>query len=243
MRNNYFQKTGVFLLLCFLLAFDGLAQVGIGVADAKTGLDVNGALSLREGNVLNLGNGDVNDIDLGTTPYSFYRITGDNTDFNITGIKPAPNVNGQMLVLLNMRNAVMTIKNNSNSSVATNRIYVPAEKDLHLRGQYTTITLRYSNSLNRWILLDKLNHIETWKDRKNIGENKTVLFSTTIPQVTKESSVTVNFSNIPSNLKNHLFIEYVEARDGQVDYRIRTTRWSLGWGSLDFDIIITVNKI
>ncbi len=243
MKNIYTQKVGSFLFFCFLsfFSFNGFAQVGIGTTEPKTALDVNGALSLREGAAINTtGNpGNLNNISLGTTPYSFYRITSTSTsNFDLTGIIPVAGADGQMVTLINTRAGAMTIRHNSNSSTNANRIYVPGEKDLQLRGRYTAITLQYSKEFQRWVLLNKLNHIETWRFSKSFVSG-TQTYIEIIPQATAESSVNVNFGNIASNRRNNLYIEYVESQDGQVVYRVRNTRGS----SISGDIIVTINKI
>src|SRR5690554_6008566 len=171
MKNIYSQKAGAFIFFCFLLlfSFNALAQVGIGTTDPKTTLDVNGAISLRKGpDIFNLVPGNNDDLDLGTEPYSFYRIGGSGADFSITGIIPVADSDGQIVVLLNNTNWEMTISHENNNSSEINRIYVPGEKDLILPGRYTTITFQYNAALNRWVLQNKLNSIETWYTTKNI---------------------------------------------------------------------------
>jgi len=242
MENIYSQKAGAFFFFCslFLFSFNALAQVGIGTTDPKTALDVNGALSLREGPVLNLGNDDVDDINLGATPYSFYRITGNNNrDFNITGIAPATGVDGQMVVLVNTRTAgIMTIKHNNSGSMQDNSIYVAGEKDLQLRGRFTAITLQYSKSLKKWVLLNKLNHIETYHDSQNITARSSKLYTTSIPGATPNSSVSVNFSG-PVAQASSFYIEYIEVRNNEVAYRI----YNSGYAVNNIGVVISINKI
>ncbi|WP_310992310.1 hypothetical protein [Aequorivita marina] len=240
MKNLYINRGALFLTLFFtFLAFNGFAQVGIGTTNPQTGLDVNGGLSLREGPALNFNSnpGNLDNVDLGTTPYSFYRITGSNNDFELRSIIPEPDADGQILTLINTRNAAMTIKHNTGGSSANRRIYVPGENDLQLRGRYTAITLQYSMELERWILLNKLNHIETHRDTKTIA-NGSNLYTTSIAGATTSSSVNVNFSGNISNPDN-LFIEYIESRNGSVAYRIRNSGSSVN----NVGIVISINKI
>lgn len=121
MKVNY-KKTGVFCvyLLFTLFSYSLLGQVGINNSNPKTTLDINGALSLREGPPIALGNTNGNNINLGENPYSFYRITGDAGNFDLTGVIPSLNVDGQRLILVNMRNGDMTVKNESSASDETN---------------------------------------------------------------------------------------------------------------------------
>ena len=238
MKVNY-KKTGVFCvyLLFTLFSYSLLGQVGINNSNPKTTLDINGALSLREGPPIALGNTNGNNINLGENPYSFYRITGDAGNFDLTGVIPSLNVDGQRLILVNMRNGDMTVKNESSASDETNRIYVPGEKDFTLKGKHTSVTLQYSNFFNRWLLLNKSNHMETWEYNHNIVSGNNIL-TALIPGATRSSSVSVNFSGDITN-SNDLFLEYVESRNESVVFRIRNT----GSARSNVGFVITINKI
>jgi len=151
-QNGSFKRLVlVGLTLIFLLSFNGFAQVGIGTTDPKTALDVSGALSLREGSVLSLGNTN-NNISLGASLFSFYRITGPTAAFTISGLIPANGVDGQLLTLENTTSQAMTIVHNA-TSTAANRIYCPNSQDLILEGQYATLSLQYNVSQSRWTIV------------------------------------------------------------------------------------------
>ncbi len=139
-------------VIIFFLSFTINAQVGIGTTSPTTQLDVNGGLSLREGTALALSDGANNNISLGTTPFSSYRITGPSASFSISGLVPLTNADGQIVTLENTTGNPMTLVHNS-SSTAANRLYCPAQKDLILGGQYSTATLQYNATQSRWIVL------------------------------------------------------------------------------------------
>lgn len=139
------------LSLLFVFSFNGFAQVGIGTTDPKTNLDVVGALSLREGVALSLGAIN-NDVALGITPYSFYRITGPTGSFNISGIVPATGADGQLLTLQNTTTYSMTIVHDA-TSTAVNRMYCPKGQNLILEGQYSTVSLQYNLNQSRWTVI------------------------------------------------------------------------------------------
>ncbi len=242
MKNIYTPQrlTFVFYCLLSLFSFNVFAQVGIGTTDPKTTLDINGALSLREGAALSLGDNNNNNINLGVTVYSFYRITGSNNAFSIDGIVPVANADGQILVLQNTRGGSMTVKHESLSSTDVNRIYIPGEKDFLLPGKFTTITLQYNDLLGRWVLQNKLNSIETWYHTQNIVSGYNTC-TATIPQATIGSSVSVNFLGpIDSSISNHFFMEYIEAKAGQVVFRIYNDSGNT-YNNINF--AITINKI
>ncbi len=241
-KTPFFTKCFLALLCCSLYTIlPAIAQVGINTTTPKTTLDINGGISLREGPALVLSNGANSNISLGTTPYSFYRITGPTAAFSISGIVPVIGADGQIVILQNTTSQSMTITNNS-TSVAANRIYVSGDKDLLLRGIYTTVTLQYSASLSKWVLLDKMNHIETWYlTSATIAASSATTFTATIPNLSALSSASVNFvGTINTTAAASLYIQYVEAQSGQVVFRINNTATS---AVNNVTFAITVNKI
>ena len=229
-KKHFFLPKSVLMGLCWLLFFYGpliVAQVGIASTLPKSQLDINGALSLNEGPQITLVENNNNDISLGTAPYSFYKLTGPTNAFYITGIVPLTGANGQIVVLQNTSSAIMFISHNSTSSVAANRIYVPSGKDLMVRGLNASITLRYNASLAKWVLLDKLNHVETWYSGVLvIPDGLTTTLTVTSPGVTPTSSIAitlVGFYSTPVADKYNISIEYVEAQTNQFIFRMNNT--------------------
>lgn len=159
MKNKYTSNLGTFIVLCILvlLSYTGTAQVGIGTTDPKTTLDVNGALSLREGPDLSLSNGNNTNINLGNPAFSHYRIVGPTAPFEIrTLYVPTPGVlaDGQILTLINTTDQPMTIAHNIGSAGnPQRRIYCPGEKDFVLAGRYSSITLQYNTTDSRWYVV------------------------------------------------------------------------------------------
>lgn len=127
-------------------------NVGVGTTAPATMLEVNGALSLEEGTALTLVNGNNNNINLGTTPYSLYRITGPTAPFLINGVVPAASANGQIVTIENTTPNDMTLAHQSGTSTAANQILVPGAKNLILKGQYSTVTLQYNATQQKWIV-------------------------------------------------------------------------------------------
>ncbi|MBV1923888.1 MAG: hypothetical protein KUG68_07675 [Flavobacteriaceae bacterium] len=151
MKKLNLSKAYILSLFLLLLNYSINAQVGIGTTDPKTQLEVDGALSLREGVGLNLNDGANIDIDLGTTPYSFYRIIGPTTDFSISGITPETDADGQIVTFVNTTNNNMTIVHNSGTG--SSRIYCPGENNIILSGRYSSATFQYNATLLKWNII------------------------------------------------------------------------------------------
>src|SRR5690606_41166669 len=98
-KNDVFTKFQILFILFLLFSLSTTAQVGIGTTTPSTTLDVNGAMSLRDGGTLTLVNGNNNNINLGTVPYSNYRIIGPTTSFSDNSIIPTAASDGQIITL------------------------------------------------------------------------------------------------------------------------------------------------
>lgn len=157
MKRNFTSRNPYFFLFLFLLInYYTFSQVGINNTDPQTSLDVSGALSLRTGSDLSLANGTNNDITLGATHYSFYRITGPSAAFSIGSIAASSGgtSDGQILILENNTTQAMTILHDTGGT-DENRILCPGGQNFVLNGQYATVTLVYQTNHNRWVVIDK----------------------------------------------------------------------------------------
>lgn len=220
---KYIKSYTLFVIL-LLLTTKLTAQVGVETNDPKTNLDVNGAISLREGPALVLSNGNNNNINLGSAPYSFYKITGPTTSFYLTGIVPLTGADGQIVVLQNTTAALMFIINNSTYSSAANRISLPGQSEFMLRGKYATITLQYRANQSRWVLLNNLNRVQTYyTPLTSLQNNRKTVITINAPTITKTSGLTINLVNnsgLLDSVKFNLIVEYVEAQDGYIKFRV-----------------------
>ncbi|MDC8000600.1 hypothetical protein POV26_06105 [Aequorivita todarodis] len=225
------------LLAILLLTATLSAQVGVETNDPKTNLDVNGAMSFREGPELVLSNGYNNNINLGIAPFSFYRITGPTAAFYITGIVPQTGSDGQIVVLQNDTdqggNEIMLIVNNSGSSTAANRIFLPGQSEYMVRGRYATITLQYSANQSRWILLNNMNRVQTYYTPATfLNDGAKTTITITAPEVTQTSGITINLVNnsgLPDSEKFNLIVEYVEAKNGSLIFRVNNKNPQTGF--------------
>lgn len=121
--------------------------MGIGTTAPATRLDVNGDLAIRQAS-LTLANGVNNNVAISPFPNgnSYYRITGPNAAFSLTGLLASGD--GRIVVLQNSTTQVMTLKDQATSSNLTARI-MTGGGDLAI-GDSGTVTLIYSNTDNRW---------------------------------------------------------------------------------------------
>ena len=167
----YKRNIGIFLSVFLALTFCSnlYSQVGIGNTDPKSSLDVSGALSLREGPALVLLNNNNENINLGTTVFSTYRITGPTNNFNILSFNTPEGVaanDGQILTLINTTTHKMTLVHNDGSpSNLQRRIFCPNGKNLVVEGQNASVTLIYNSSVQRWVVMS---HTDTGGYGKNI---------------------------------------------------------------------------
>ncbi len=150
------------LLILFATGFAQAQNVGIGTNAPLAKMDINGAIALREGAALSLGNGGASggandNISLpyisGTTDISsFYRITGPTAVFSIFGLSPTTGSDGQIVTLINTTGKVMTIVNNG-SSIAANGIITQTGANLVDYSSSTagsSITFQSNKSIGKW---------------------------------------------------------------------------------------------
>lgn len=212
MRKITFKPQNILTLILFFYISIAFAQVGINTTDPKSTLDVNGALSLREGSALNLQNGDNVNIDLGSTVYSQYRITGPTEDFNILSfLSPAGTsaADGQLLTLINTTNHTMKMVHNQGSNGnPQRRIYCAGERDFVLNGKNAVVTLQYNTSESRWIVIS---HADT-----NYGANISSVKGTTNTFTDSSSYEDMNAMNITFT-PNHSTVYVTFSASGYMD--------------------------
>ena len=186
--------------LCLLIFFNGYylcAQVGINTENPQTMLDVNGNLALNAGS-LSLSSGDNNIV---ADTHSLFNIDGPTADFNINTIQPLTDVDGQLLTLVNTTSHTMTLVHNDGAGA--NSIFCTSEGDLVLKGIYTTVTLQYIKTLERWMAIKYTDGgIYTKRIFNSVGLTDTNTNSFTfvnmanmsVPLTSKNSTVYVNVS-------------------------------------------------
>lgn len=116
---------------------------GFGTNNPQQLVDVNGGVAFRAGPDFST-TGVQSDVDLGT--YSFIRYTGAGTA-TFTGL--INNTDGKLLTILNTTSFDLTIRHESTSSAAANRIITNTGANIVL-SQNATIDLRYDSTTQRW---------------------------------------------------------------------------------------------
>ncbi|MFL0354514.1 hypothetical protein [Xanthomarina sp. GH4-25] len=204
-KNNFLSKFQILFIAILLISLSATAQVGIGTISPTTTLDVEGAVSFREGAAINLTATNNDNVSLGAgIPYSFYRITGATGNFNISGIVPlnTPNpANGQVVTLENTTAHTLTLMHNT-TSIGSNRILCPGGTNFTLVGQYATVTLQYNTTQNRWLIVnyadskygDNIQYSIGTSDIQRNSINWADMADMSITFIPKHSVVYVNFS-------------------------------------------------
>ena len=253
MRNIDSSKRATLSLFCILtlvFSLSAFAQVGINTTDPKTQLDVNGGLSLREGPPFNLSNGANSNLNLGTTPYSQYRISGPTAAFSINNIVPLTGADGQMVTLINTTTFPMTIRHNMGA--AGTRILCPADTDLILTDRYSAVTLQYNTFASRWMVqgyskksadltnvTDITRYIVTGPD---IEPGFTYSLTVNIPGVQAGSTGIITITgNWSSPIYDDITIHNIEMRTGQVRFAVSNNTLSTiptTYPAMDFNLTI-----
>ncbi len=167
MSSRFFSKYSIALFLSVITTGLYAQNVGVGTTAPASRLDVNGAISMREGQVLTLSTGGASagandnislpDISGSTgVKASFYRIAGPTAAFSIYGIAPVAGADGQQLTLVNTTTFAMTIRNQA-SSTAANTIRTQSGADIVSATGGASVTLLYNKTTASWYVISTQN--------------------------------------------------------------------------------------
>ncbi len=122
-------------------------NVGIKTTDPTAALDINGDLILRSSDLV-FTNGN-NLADVGTLPFSNYRVAGPTADFNLTGISYSSD--GKLVTLFNRSGFTLTIVNESPAEATSERIITGTGANVSIPNN-ASANLQYDIGAVRWVL-------------------------------------------------------------------------------------------
>lgn len=140
--------------LCTLLVFAPYTfsfgqNVGINIPAPQAALDIYGDVIFRSANLL-VANGTTLALDVNSSKFSYYRVTGPTANFTIAGITQG--VEGRLVTLFNRSGFNMVLKNLDNTAAANNRIITGTNADLTLDNK-TAVNLQYDGAEQKWVVL------------------------------------------------------------------------------------------
>ena len=139
----------LFTTIFGLLLHPAISQnVGIGHNNAEAILDIYGDLILRSADLI-LENGNTTNADVGSNPFSNFRITGPSADFTLSGIAYSPD--GKLLTFFNRSGFVMTVENESPSAEASERILTGTGAPITIPHN-ASINFQYDGAAQRWVV-------------------------------------------------------------------------------------------
>jgi hypothetical protein len=137
------------LLVIFLLSTRLAAQnVGVGTDTPEATLDVNGDVIFRTGD-LTVADGITPALDVISTKFSYYRITGPTADFTLAGITAG--LDGRLLTLFNRSGFAMQLNNEDATVAPADQIMTGTDADVIIPFK-GIINLQYDAIEQKWIV-------------------------------------------------------------------------------------------
>ncbi|WP_462252127.1 autotransporter outer membrane beta-barrel domain-containing protein [Ferruginibacter sp.] len=139
----------VFIISIVLLVAKSSSQnVGVNTPTPEATLDVNGDLILRTTEIT-VADGITIALDINTTRFSYYRLTGPTADFTIAGI--AAGNDGRLLTLFNRTGFNMQINNEDVNAAVTDMIVTGTNADITIINK-GIVNLQYDATEQKWIV-------------------------------------------------------------------------------------------
>jgi hypothetical protein len=110
---------------------------------------VNSSPSLTSTSVTATNGSTTNNLNIGSATY--IKVSGPTSAFTITGLTGG--TDGKMIILYNTSSGNMTLKNQSTSSTAANRVITTTGADVTTTGD-GSITMLYDGTQSRWIVVN-----------------------------------------------------------------------------------------
>jgi hypothetical protein len=136
---------GIVILLSFRLTAQ---NVGVGTNTPEAVLDVNGDIIFRTGDIA-AGDGITLALDVSSTRFSYYRITGPTADFTIAGITAG--IDGRLLTLFNRSGFSMQLNNEDGTAALADQVMTGTNADVIVPHK-GIINLQYDATEQKWIV-------------------------------------------------------------------------------------------
>ncbi|MBC7937935.1 MAG: hypothetical protein H7Y86_21520, partial [Rhizobacter sp.] len=150
-NTSYKFFTATLLIFSFVAKTAAQNNVGINTISPQATLDVNGDLVLRTGSIT-AANGNNTALNVNSSKFSNYRISGPTAAFSIAGITQG--ADGRIISLLNSSGFTMTIKNQDATATLNNRIITGTGGDINIPNK-GMLMLKYDVVEAAWILMSK----------------------------------------------------------------------------------------
>jgi hypothetical protein len=137
------------LILIFLASAQITAQnVGVNTNTPEAALDVNGDVIFRTGDLV-VADGITLALDVSSTKFSYYRVTGPVADFTLAGITAG--IDGRLLTLFNRSGFSMQLNNEDPSASVTDQIMTGTDADITIPFK-GIVNLQYDAIEQKWIV-------------------------------------------------------------------------------------------
>jgi hypothetical protein len=133
-------------LLCYQVTF--CQNVGVNTPTPEATLDVNGDIIIRTA-ALSVPDGTTLALDVNTTRFSYYRITGPTANFTLAGITAG--IDGRLLTLFNRSGFTMQLNNEDVNTTTTDMIVTGTGADITIVNK-GIVNLQYDATEQKWIV-------------------------------------------------------------------------------------------
>jgi hypothetical protein len=123
-------------------------NVGVNTTTPEATLDINGDVIIRTTEIT-IPDGISLALDVNTTKFSYYRLTGPTADFTLAGITAG--VDGRLVTLFNRSGFTMQLNNEDANAAATDMIVTGTNGDLTIINK-GIVNLQYDGTEQKWIV-------------------------------------------------------------------------------------------
>jgi hypothetical protein len=133
-------------MLCYQVIF--CQNVGVNTPTPEATLDINGDIIIRT-TAITVADGITLALDVNTTRFSYYRVTGPTADFTLAGITAG--IDGRLLTLFNRSGFTMQLNNEDATAAVTDMIVTGTNADMIIANK-GIVNLQYDGTEQKWIV-------------------------------------------------------------------------------------------